>query len=65
MNDPAPAVICCGEILRDFRPAGPFPGGAPFNVACHLGRLGKFVATQPGAIPVHPAELCPHASNPV
>ncbi len=31
-----PHVICFGEILWDFLPAGLFPGGAPFNVAYHL-----------------------------
>ena len=35
-----PVVICFGEILWDFLPAGRFPGGAPFNVAYHLHRLG-------------------------
>ena len=33
-------VICFGEILWDFLPAGLFPGGAPFNVAYHLKQLG-------------------------
>lgn len=31
-------VLCFGEILWDFLPAGLFLGGAPFNVACHLAR---------------------------
>lgn len=35
-----PTVVCFGEILWDFLPDGLFPGGAPFNVACHLQRLG-------------------------
>lgn len=35
-----PKVICFGEILWDFLPAGLFPGGAPFNVAYHLSRHG-------------------------
>ena len=35
-----PTVVCFGEILWDFLPEGLFPGGAPFNVACHLQRLG-------------------------
>jgi fructokinase len=33
-------VLCFGEILWDFLPAGLFPGGAPFNVAFHLHQLG-------------------------
>lgn len=33
-------VICFGEILWDVLPHGEFPGGAPFNVAYHLHRLG-------------------------
>lgn len=36
-------VICFGEILWDFLPAGLFPGGAPFNVAYHLKQLGTDV----------------------
>jgi fructokinase len=40
MNNPAPIVACFGEILWDFLPRGAFPGGAPFNVAYHLHRLG-------------------------
>lgn len=35
-----PTVVCFGEILWDFLPEGLFPGGAPFNVAVHLQRLG-------------------------
>jgi len=35
-----PTVVCFGEILWDFLPDGLFPGGAPFNVACHLQRRG-------------------------
>jgi len=34
-------VVCFGEILWDFLPAGKLPGGAPVNVACHLQKLGK------------------------
>jgi fructokinase len=37
MNSP---VLCFGEVLWDFLPHGTFPGGAPFNVAYHLHRLG-------------------------
>ncbi len=33
-------VLCFGEILWDLLPHGAFPGGAPFNVAYHLHRLG-------------------------
>jgi len=40
MNDAQRTVICFGEILWDFLPAGLFPGGAPFNVAYHLKQLG-------------------------
>lgn len=35
-----PRVLCFGEILWDFLPAGLFPGGAPFNVAYHLKQHG-------------------------
>lgn len=39
---PAPGpVLCFGEILWDLLPHGAFPGGAPFNVASHLHRLGE------------------------
>ena len=37
-------VLCVGEILWDFLPTGLFLGGAPFNVACHLGVAGVPVA---------------------
>ena len=40
MNESAPSALCFGEILWDFLPRGAFPGGAPFNVAYHLSRLG-------------------------
>ncbi len=33
-------ILCFGEILWDFLPAGLFPGGAPFNVGYHLKQLG-------------------------
>lgn len=39
-DSPSPCVLCFGEILWDFLPAGLFPGGAPFNVAYHLHQLG-------------------------
>ena len=35
------SVLCFGEILWDLLPHGAFPGGAPFNVAYHLHRLGE------------------------
>lgn len=39
-----PEILCVGEVLWDSLPAGLFPGGAPFNVACHLRALGLPVA---------------------
>ena len=33
-------ALCFGEMLWDLLPHGDFPGGAPFNVACHLHHLG-------------------------
>ncbi len=36
----APIVACFGEILWDCLPRGLFLGGAPMNVAYHLGRQG-------------------------
>ena len=33
-------VICFGEILWDILPSGALVGGAPFNVAYHLKKLG-------------------------
>ncbi|GAB5561981.1 MAG: carbohydrate kinase [Synoicihabitans sp.] len=38
-----PTILCFGEILWDFLPAGLFPGGAPFNVGYHLKQLGMEV----------------------
>lgn len=35
-----PTILCFGEILWDFLPAGLFAGGAPFNVAYHLKQQG-------------------------
>lgn len=41
VSEPAPpTVFCFGEILWDCLPQGLFLGGAPYNVACHLARLG-------------------------
>jgi fructokinase len=34
------AVVSIGEILWDLLPGGEFIGGAPFNVAAHVARLG-------------------------
>lgn len=34
------SVFCMGEVLWDCMPQGLFLGGAPFNVASHLARLG-------------------------
>lgn len=38
-----PRILCFGEILWDFLPAGLFAGGAPFNVAYHLRQHGADV----------------------
>ncbi len=43
MDEARPSLLCFGEILWDFLPAGLFPGGAPFNVAYHLHRQGADV----------------------
>ncbi len=40
MTGTLPPILCFGEILWDFLPAGLFPGGAPFNVAYHLAQHG-------------------------
>lgn len=34
-------ILCYGEALWDCLPAGLFMGGAPLNVAYHLGQLGQ------------------------
>lgn len=36
-------VVCIGEILWDSMPLGLFLGGAPFNVAYHMNKLGANV----------------------
>ena len=41
MTHSSAGIICFGEILWDFLPDGLYPGGAPFNVAYHLHRLGQ------------------------
>ncbi len=33
-------LLCVGEVVWDLFPEGPCLGGAPFNVAVHLARLG-------------------------
>lgn len=33
-------IVCFGEMLWDILPDGKYPGGAPLNVAVHLGYLG-------------------------
>jgi fructokinase len=38
---PALLIVSFGEILWDCLPRGLFLGGAPYNVACHLARLGR------------------------
>ena len=43
MNSSHP-VVCFGEVLWDFLPDGKQSGGAPMNVAYHLGKLGKNAA---------------------
>ncbi|MFA6960971.1 MAG: carbohydrate kinase [Opitutaceae bacterium] len=39
----SPRILCFGEILWDFLPAGLFAGGAPFNVGYHLKQQGADV----------------------
>ena len=41
--DESSRILCFGEIVWDAMPAGIFLGGAPFNVAYHLGRHGNKV----------------------
>jgi fructokinase len=41
--NPSPAIVCIGEFLWDMLPAGRQPGGAPYNVAVQLHRLGHLV----------------------
>lgn len=43
-----PTVLCFGEMLWDFLPAGLFPGGAPFNVGYHLHQLDAHVCLLSG-----------------
>jgi len=46
-------VISIGETLWDVLPTGEFIGGAPFNVAAHMARLGArtFLVSRVGADP--------------
>ncbi|RYY61244.1 MAG: carbohydrate kinase [Chitinophagaceae bacterium] len=37
-------AVCFGEVLWDILPAGAVPGGAPVNVAYHLGKQGIHAA---------------------
>ncbi len=37
-------IVCIGEILWDSMPLGLFLGGAPFNVAYHLNKMGANVS---------------------
>src|ERR1700678_1088468 len=37
---PATSILGVGELLWDLLPAGPRPGGAPFNFAFHCHQLG-------------------------
>lgn len=39
--NPSSAIVCIGEFLWDMLPAGRQPGGAPYNVAVQLHRLGN------------------------
>jgi fructokinase len=41
VTSPPASILCFGEILWDFLPDGLHAGGAPFNVAYHLHRLGQ------------------------
>lgn len=43
MMSTSDTIVSIGEILWDSMPAGLFPGGASFNVACHLKQLGRNV----------------------
>jgi fructokinase len=44
-------IALFGEAVLDTAPSGTTPGGAPFNVACHLSRLGirALLVTRVGA----------------
>lgn len=48
-----PTVVSIGETLWDVLPTGEFIGGAPFNVAAHMARLGArtFLVSRVGADP--------------
>ncbi|MCJ8154319.1 carbohydrate kinase [Chryseobacterium sp. SSA4.19] len=40
MTDKKPYIVCFGEVLWDIFPEGSRPGGAPFNVAYHVHKMG-------------------------
>lgn len=40
MTDKKPYIVCFGEVLWDIFPAGSRAGGAPFNVAYHVHKMG-------------------------
>jgi len=59
MSNKKKELVCFGEVLWDIYIEGKKLGGAPFNVAAHLKKLGgcklgAYVATQHGALPKHP-----------
>jgi fructokinase len=45
--EPARNILLFGELLMDRFPERDIPGGAPFNVASHLRRLGRAAAINP------------------
>jgi fructokinase len=45
--EPASNILLFGELLVDRFPECDVPGGAPFNVACHLRRLGHVAGVSP------------------
>ncbi len=40
MTDQKPYIVCFGEVLWDIFPEGSRAGGAPFNVAYHVHKMG-------------------------
>lgn len=40
MTDKEPYIVCFGEVLWDIFPEGSKAGGAPFNVAYHVHKMG-------------------------
>ena len=51
MNENIKEVVCFGEVLWDVYPDGKKLGGAPFNVAAHLTKLGTqgYIITKVGS----------------